>query len=423
MYSEMFKPDEPIIRSLLDIDFYKFTMGQLIYLLYPSVNTTFKLTNRTKSVRLAEEVRIEQLREELDHARTLRLSFKKTGQHYSRGTNEYQEKMFCEDYLAFLSELRLPEYELEKRDGQFHLEFPGIWAENTYWEIIGLEIVSELRNRALLEKMTRAEREALFKTGRLRLEEKIKKLKERPDITFIEFGTRRRFSKAWQDYVIQRLKEELPSSQFLGTSNTYFAKKHWLSPMGTYAHERDQTLAGIMDDGTNDWMEKAILQSLNEWWNMYGPGLSIALSDTFGTDFFLRVMTPEQARNWKGIRQDSGDPFKIGEKIIAFYKKHKVNPREKVIVFSDGLDIDLIFRLFDRFSERIKCVFGWGTNLTNDLGLRTISLVVKAIRANGRGLVKLSDNLAKVIGAPEDIKRYKSACDYDSSAVFTECKY
>jgi len=421
MYLEMFKPDEPIITSLFDIDFYKFTMGQMMCLLYPFVNATFGLTNRTKSVRLADEVRIEQLREELDYVRTL--SFNKTELRYLRGTNEYQERMFREDYLTFLGKLRLPEYELEKRDGQFYLEFPGIWAENTYWETIGLGIVSELRNRTLLEKMTRAEREAIFKTGRLRLEKKIKKLKERPDVTFIEFGTRRRFSKMWQDYVIQRLREKLPSSQFLGTSNTHLAMKYGLLPMGTSAHERDQIIAGIMDDGTDDWMIKAILKNLNEWWNMYGQGLSIALADTFGTDFFLRVMTPEQARHWKGIRQDSGDPFKIGEKIIAFYEKHMVNPREKMIVFSDGLDIDLLFKLFDSFSKRIKCTFGWGTNLTNDLGLRALSLVIKAIQANGRGLVKLSDNLAKAIGAPEDIERYKRACDYDSSTVFTECKY
>ncbi len=420
MFSEMFKPDEPIITSLLDIDFYKFTMGQLMCLLYPSVNTTFGFKNRTRDVHLADEVRIEQLREELDYVRTLR--FNKTELHYLRGTNEYQERMFREDYLMFLGKLQLPEYEMEKRDGQFHLEFPGIWAEDTYWETIGLGIVGELRNRALLEKMTRVERKAVFETGRLRLEEKIKKLKERPDVTFIEFGTRRRFSKAWQDYVIQRLREELPSIQFLGTSNTYLAMKHGLLPMGTSAHERDQTIAGIMDDGTDGWMIKAILQVLNEWWDMYGWGLSIALSDTFGTDFFLRIMTSEQACNWKGLRQDSGDPFEIGEKIISFYEKCDVDSREKMIVFSDGLDIDLIFRLADHFSKRIKCTFGWGTNLTNDLGLRTLSLVVKAIRANGRGLVKLSDKLAKAIGIPQDVERYKRACGYINTA-YKECRY
>lgn len=422
MFSEMFKTDEPIITSLLDVDFYKFPMGQMIQLLYPTIRATFGLTNRTKSVRLGDEICIEQVREELDYVRK-NVAANKTELHYLRGTNEYQERMFREPYLEFLGKLQLPEYELRKRsDGQIHLEFPGLWAEDTYWETMGLAIVNELRNRSILEKMTRAERNNVFKTGRLRLEEKIKKLKERPGITFIEFGTRRRFCKKWQEYVIQRLMEELPATQFLGTSNTYFAMKYGLLAMGTSAHELPMVLAGVFDDGTCNAPQKATEQVLKDWWDLYGFGLSIALPDTFGTDFFLKIMKSEQAVNWKGSRQDSGDPFVYGDKHIEFYRRCGIDPLNKLIVFSDGLDIDRIFAIDDYFRGRIKGTNGWGTDLTNDLGILPLSLVVKTIRANGRGLVKLSDNLAKAIGEPEDVERYKRICGY-TNTTYTTCRY
>jgi len=265
--------------------------------------------------------------------------------------------------------------------------------------------------------MTRSEREEVFKTGRLRLEEKIRRLKERPDITWIEFGTRRRFCKIWQEYIIQRFMESLPPTQFLGTSNTYLAMKYGLSSMGTSAHELPMVLAGVFDDGTCNAPQKATEQVLKDWWNLYGLGLSITLPDTFGTDFFLKIMTPEQAHAWKGSRQDSGNPFAYGNKYINFYRQCDVDPFTKLIIFSDGLDVDLIFKINDYFSKKIKCTFGWGTNLTNDLGIPALSLVIKAIRANDRGLVKLSDNLAKAIGTPEDIERYYI------NTTYTECKY
>jgi nicotinate phosphoribosyltransferase len=257
-------------------------------------------------------------------------------------------------------------------------------------------------------------------TGTLRLAEKINILRARPDITFSDFGTRRRFSRSWQEYVIRVLAQEIPG-QLLGTSNTAMAMQYGLLPMGTMAHELYMVMAGIMaeSDATIRASHNRVLQ---EWWEEYGWGLSIALTDTYGSDFFFRDMTTAQARAWKGLRQDSGDPLAFGEKAIAFYERHGIDPRDKLIVFSDGLDLGTIVKLADHFAGRIGVSFGWGTNLTNDLGFEALSLVIKVVEANGRRAVKLSDNLAKATGDAPDIERFKRIFGY-TVTTFEECKY
>jgi len=410
--------DKPIIKSLMDNDFYKFTMGQLVLHRYPDIMVLFRLINRTKKVRLADHIDIGQLREELDHARSLR--FGNSEIHYLRGTNEYSERMFKEDYLDFLTALQLPEYNLEVgSDGQLHLDFVGRWPVVMYWEILALAIVNELYFRSLTKNLTQLEKESIFATGILRLQEKINRLIEFPMITYCDFGTRRRFGREWQYYVISRLAQAFPRGQFLGTSNTWMAVLLNLLPMGTAAHELFMVLAAIA--GNDEAVRLSHNKVLQDWWDEYGWGLSIALTDTFGSDFFFQDMTAEQAKNWKGLRQDSGDPFKFGEKAIAFYKRHGINPKDKLIVFSDGLDLPTILHLATFFEGRIKTTFGWGTNLTNDLGFPTLSLIVKAMKANGRPTVKLSDNLAKALGELDEVMRYKKIFRY-TDAEYVECK-
>ena len=191
--------------------------------------------------------------------------------------------------------------------------------------------------------------------------------------------------------------------------------------MGTNAHEEDMAMSGIMH-GSDDEIRNSHQKVLQEWWEEYGWALSIALTDTYGTDFFFRDMTYEQARDWKGLRQDSGDPFKFGDKAIAFYQQHGIDPREKLLVFSDGLDVDTIIRLADYFAGRIKVTFGWGTNLTNDLGFPAISIIIKLLESNGYGTVKLSDNLAKAMGKPEDIERFKRIFGY-TGTTYEKVRY
>jgi nicotinate phosphoribosyltransferase len=395
----------PIIKSLLDIDFYKFTMGRLVFNWYREVPVKYTLQNRNSLVRLADYVQKRDLRRELDHVRTLR--FNNSELHFLRGTNEYGDRMFPEEYLDFLRNLQLPEYDLEQVDGSYRLEFPGAWSEAIYWETLALAIISELYCRSLMSPLSDFERDIVYARGKLRLAEKIKALREKPDVTFVDFGTRRRFSREWQFYVDRTLSSELPS-QFLGTSNTAAAMEYGLIPMGTSAHEMFMVMAGIMH-GSDDEIRSSHNHVLQDWWHEYGPGLSIALTDNYGTDFFFRDMTEEQARTWKGLRHDSGNPFDFGEKALAFYRNHGIDPREKMLIFSDGLDLDAIVSLADHFAGKIKVSFGWGTNLTNDLGLEPLSLVIKVIDANGNPAVKLTDNLSKASGRPADIERYTSS--------------
>ena len=407
-----------IITSLLDVDFYKFTMGQLVLHRYPDVLVRYAFKNRTSSVKISEFVSEEDLRHELDEARKLR--FNNSELHYLRGTNEYGGRMFEEDYLEFLRGFELPEYRLEVVDGELVIEVAGRWCETIYWETIILAIVNELYNDALMSRLSRFEREAVQAEGILRLKRKIKKLRAKPKLRFSEFGTRRRFSGEHQDYVVGVLVEEIPD-QLVGTSNVLLAMKHGLLPMGTSAHETPMAMTGIMH-GSDDEILASHNRALQDWWDEYGWGLSIALTDTFGTDFFFRDMTKEQAHDWKGLRQDSGDPMVFGKKALAFYEGHGVDPKDKLLIFSDGLDVDTMIRIHGEFSKAIGVTFGWGTNLTNDVGFAPLSLVVKIVEANGHGTVKLSDNMAKAIGSSEDIERFKRIFGH-TDTTFEECKY
>ena len=408
----------PIIQSLLDTDFYKFTMGYWVFKRYPDVPVRYAFKNRTARVQLAQYIDEAELRRELDHVRTLRVTSSEL--HYLRGINAYGNGIFSEGYLEFLKELRLPPYTLERVDGTFRLEFAGLWCEAIYWETLALSIINELYYCACLERLSAFERDAVFAAGTLQLTEKMKTLRSRSDITFSDFGTRRRFSRNWQEYVIRVLAQEMPG-QMLGTSNTAMAMQYGLLPVGTLAHEMYMVLAGVMAQ-SDDTIRASHNRVLQEWWEEYGWGLSIALTDTYGTDFFFRDMTAAQARAWKGLRQDSGDPMAFGEQAIAFYQRHGVDPHDKLIVFSDGLDLGTIIKLADHFAGRIRVSFGWGTNLTNDLGFEALSLVIKVIEANGHRTVKLSDNLAKATGEASDIERFRRIFGH-TVTTFEACRY
>lgn len=411
------------IESLLDTDFYKFTMGQLIFHRYRSVPVKFALTIRTKGVGYANIVSEEDLRRELDYARTLR--FTNNDLDYLRGTNEYGDRMFKEDYLDFLKNFQLPPYHLEKIGDSYQYEVAWPWAEALYCETVDLPIFNELYYRSLMRSLSRFEKEAVYARAKVLLADKLKFLKEHPGITFSDFGTRRRHSREWQDYVVGVLAEELPRKQFLGTSNVYFANKYGLIPMGTDAHERAMAMAGIMH-GSDDDIRASFVKTFTDWWDEYGWGLSIALIDTYGSDFIFNDTSGFGewiAKEWKGMRQDSGDPILWGEKAIQFYKRHGVDPREKIAIFSDSLDTKEMYELQQAFGERTKVTtFGWGTKLMNHFpDYRTLSMVIKLIEANGNEVAKLSDNIAKAIGKPEDIERFKKIFGY-SSDFYEECK-
>ena len=249
-------------------------------------------------------------------------------------------------------------------------------------------------------------------SGDIELSEKIKILNN-SSIKFVDFGTRRRFSRGWHKHIINTLISEIKNYNLLGTSNVYLAKEYNLKPMGTFAHELPMVIAGTEDNGSHSVtpIRKSHSIMLNKWYELYGETLSIALTDTFGSTFFFEDFK-DKAKIWKGLRQDSGDPFKFGHKAIKYYKDLGIDPKTKIIVFSDGLDINKISQLQNMFEGKIKIAFGWGTNLTNDRGIKPLSIVVKSVEANERPLVKLSDNLAKAIGDKHTMDRYKQAFGY-----------
>ncbi len=394
-----------IIESLLDLDLYKLTMGQLVFLQYPIVPVRYAFKNRTAKVQLPNHISESVLRAELDHVRSLSFTPEELKYLEEKPKTEDGTPIFCKYFLQFLAKLKLPPYELTNNGKEFILEFFGPWREAIYWETIALSIINELYYRSLTRSLGKFQEGVGRVAGVARLHMKISKLKDLPDIRFSDFGTRRRFSRQWQEDVVEICAKKL-KSQFVGTSNVALAMKHGLKPIGTFAHEMFMVMSGIFHEN-DDTIRRSHNQVLCDWWDLYGESLSIALTDTYGTDFFFRDMSADKAQAWKGLRQDSGCPFEFGEKAIAFYERLGIDPLQKMVVFSDGLNVETIIKLYKTFSARIRPAFGWGTNLTNDLGFEPLSLVVKAVEANGHGTVKLSDNLAKATGKPEDIERFK----------------
>jgi nicotinate phosphoribosyltransferase len=409
VYDHTWKLD-PVIRSLLDTDFYKLLMLQMIWGLYPQVDATFSLINRTRTVRLADEIDIAELRDQLDHARSLR--FSKKEMIWLAGNTFYGSKqIFRPDFLAWLSEFQLPEYELARRDGRFELRFHGRWTETSMWEIPALAIINELRSRATMRSMGPFSLDVLYARAKAKVWSKVERLRKLPDLRISDFGTRRRHSFLWQRWCVEALKEGLGDA-LTGTSNVKLAMDTDLEALGTNAHELPMVLAALAPD--DEALLEAPYQVLRDWNQYYGGNLLIVLPDTFGTESFLRG-APDWVADWTGFRPDSAPAIEGGERIISWWRERGRDPREKLLIFSDGLDVDTIEKAYHHFHGRVRMAFGWGTNLTNDFegcapveidSLNAISIVCKVSHANGRPAVKLSDNPEKATGAPEEIQRY-----------------
>ena len=409
VYNHTWKLD-PIIRSLLDTDFYKLLMLQMIWGLYPHVNATFSLINRTTSVRLADEIEEGELRAQLDHARALRFS-KKEMIWLAGNTFAGRKQIFEPEFLAWLENFQLPEYELRKRNGQYELTFAGRWVETTMWEIPALAIINELRSRAAMKQFGPFALDVLYARAKAKMWTKTERLKQFPDLKISDFGTRRRHSHLWQRWCVEALKEGIGES-FTGTSNVLLAMDTDLEALGTNAHELPMVLGALAT--SDEALRAAPYEVLQDWRSYYGGNLLIVLPDAFGTAAFLRD-APDWVADWTGFRPDSAPAIEGGEKIISWWKSKGKDPREKLIIFSDGLDVDMIIEAYRHFEGRVRMSFGWGTNLTNDFdgcapvptsGLKAISLVCKVTSANGRPAVKLSDNPEKATGDRREIERY-----------------
>jgi nicotinate phosphoribosyltransferase len=416
-YDHTFRID-PIVRSLLDTDFYKLLMQQMVLQRFPDTKVKFRLFNRNPAIRLADIIDIGELRAQLDHARTLRMDNRELI--WLAGNTFYgTEQMFKPAYIKWLSEFRLPEYELSVRDGQFFLEFDGSWAESMAWEIPALAIINELKARAGFADMSRFEIDVLYSRAKSRLWSKVERLRvlkneDEASLKVSDFGTRRRHGFLWQRWCIEAMREGIGEC-FTGTSNVKHAMELGLEAIGTNAHELPMVYAALAN--SDEELRESRYKVCEDWAEAYGSRLLIMLPDAFGTTPFL-LEAPEWLADWKGIRPDSKEPVEGVEEYIHWLRSRGRDPMEKVAILSDGMDIDSIENCVRRFRNRIGGTpIGWGTNLTNDFKdcsprggddrFKSLSLVCKVVEADGRPAVKLSDNPSKAIGVPEEVERYK----------------
>jgi nicotinate phosphoribosyltransferase len=430
---------DPVIRSLLDTDFYKLLMLQFIWKHFPKTQVEFSLFNRHPAVRIADIINIEEFKVQLQHVRGLH--FRKSELVWLAGNTFYGRRgIFEPAFLEWLEEdFRLSDYQFRVRDGQIQLTFEGPWSATTMWELYALAILDELKTRAQLKTLSEFGLDILYARAKTKLWNKIERLRGVPGLSVADFGTRRRHSFLWQEYVVVAMAANL-GSNFIGTSNAFLAHKHDLEAIGTNAHEIPMVIAALANDDVE--LKASQYKMLELWQQTYEGALRVMLPDTFGTTQFL-AQAPDWVADWTGQRVDSKDPYIAGDEYIEWLKARGRDPSEKLLIASDTLDVDTILGLQAYFGgtmakgvvpddfrnasdfhdpdkwtagQRIRLSAGWGTLLTNDFrgcnpndggGFDPIGLICKVSSVEGRPAVKLSDNYSKALGPPSEIERYR----------------
>lgn len=388
---------KPIVVSLLDTDLYKFNMNQVIFHKHTNLIGEYHFKCRNKGVVFTPEM-LEEINVQIDHLCSLR--FKKDELNYLRSI-----RFIKDDYVEFLR-LWHPIREYVEtslsEDGILTVKVNGPIFSCMQFEIYLLEIINEVYFRMNFNY------EDLRKSAEKRLNEKIKQFNDGTyTFKFAEFGCRRRLSREWEDVVVRRLTSE--TQNCVGTSNVYLAMKYNLTPIGTYAHEFVQMYQGI------DSIPLAYTNhyAMEDWYDEYKGDNGTALTDTLGTDLFLLDFNHSMVNNYTGVRHDSGDPYEWGEKIIAHYKKYGVDPKSKLLLFSDGLNFEKAQNLYNYFKDKTKVSFGIGTFCSNDTEEKALNIVIKLQYVNGRPVAKLSDTPGKTMCDDEDyIKYLKNSVDF-----------
>lgn len=382
-----------IIRSLLDTDLYKFTMMQAVLHQFPGAQVEYKFKCRSPGVQLAPY--IDEIQGEI--RQLCELHFTDDELAYMRGM-----RFIKSDFVDFLGLFKLNQKYIHLTpldNGEVDIRVRGPWLHTIMFEIPVLAIVSEVYYRNTQPGLDRAE-------GRRRLQSKIDLLKTPglEDLKIADYGTRRRFSLDWHREVLTTLQSQLGTEadgQITGTSNVLFAMELGMRPMGTMAHEYLQACQAL-----GPRLRDSQVFGFEKWAQEYRGDLGIALSDVYGMNAFLRDFDMYFCKLFDGARHDSGDPFQWGERMIAHYQANRVDPRTKVIIFSDGLTIPRCIELHERFRGRIQTAFGVGTNLTNDLGPDALQLVLKMIECNGQPVAKISDTPGKTMVEDEGYLAY-----------------
>ncbi|PLX82711.1 MAG: nicotinate phosphoribosyltransferase [Desulfuromonas sp.] len=372
-------PSSPIITSMLDQDLYKLTMLQVYYHWFQEADDTeFKFKCRTPGFDL--RTLAEAIMTELEHVCTLG---------FTREELKYLSSLpyLKKDFIDFLRIFRLdPDHiSIDTSGEHLDLRFRGPLIYITMFEIFALGIISELANRERFPEPDYGE-------GRRRLQEKIAQVKTHPETSgfmFTDFGTRRRFNKAWQREVVETFCKELPQN-FNGTSNLALARELGIRPIGTMAHEFLQACQAI-----GPRLIDSQKHALETWAKEYRGQLGIALTDVVGFDAFLQDFDLYFAKLFDGLRHDSGDPYWWTEKALEHYRKLGIDPRSKTLIFSDDLNIPKALRIYDTFKDQTRVGFGIGTNLTNDLGHKPLNIVIKMTRCRNHPVAKISDSAGK----------------------------
>lgn len=395
----------PCVISLLDTDLYKFNMNQVMFHKHTNLNGTYLFKCRNKDVKFTVEM-CNEINAQIDHLCTLTFT--------DEELNYLASLRFIKsDYIEFLRLWRpIRRYvtcwletdgwaENLTDEGELHIEVSGPLFSVMQFEIYLLEIVNEVYFRMKYDYIE------LVNSAKERLVGKMTGFRaDVYDFKFAEFGCRRRLSREWQDYVVSEL---IKDPHCVGTSNVYLAMKYGVTPIGTYAHEFVQMYQGV----PGIQMAYTNKVAMEEWFDEYQGDNGTALTDTLGTDLFLRDFTKLQALCYTGVRHDSGDPIEWGEKIIAHYEKLGIDPMTKTLLFSDGLDFDRAQSIYNHFKGRIKVSFGIGTYLSNDTYVNPLNIVIKLQYVNGHPVAKISDTPGKAMCQDEGYLEYlKSAVDY-----------
>ena len=377
-----------IIASLLDTDLYKFTMMQVVLHHFPGAQVEYRFKCRTPGIDLTPY--LNQIEREIIGLCSLRFTHREL--EYLRRLR-FVKSDFVDLLGLFQLDQRFISLTPAAAPGEIDIAIKGPWLHTILFEVPVLAIVSQVYFRETQPRPSLAE-------GRRRLDAKIAQINAVPDPEFriADYGTRRRFSRPWQDEVVRTLKEGV-GPKFVGTSNVKLAFDHSLTPLGTMAHEYMQACQAV-----GPRLRDSQVFAFNTWAREYRGDLGIALSDVCGMDAFLRDFDLFFCKLFDGVRHDSGDPFEWGEKLIAHYLRMRIDPRTKAMVFSDSLSVPLAQRLFEYFRGRSQTAFGIGTNLTNDLGYEPLAIVIKMTRCNGQPVAKISDEPSKTM-------------DYDPSYV------
>lgn len=393
---------EPIINSLLENDSYKFSMGQVIYHQFSDYKTTWSFKCRNQDVKFTDEM-INEIKNQIDHYCTLK--FTEDELSYLNNTMKWIKGSYI-DFLR-LWHPRSEDITISLNDGQLEIEAAGTWLNTSMYEIPILAIVNEVYFKFQYEY------DKLFDGFKQKLLDKVKDLNSsRYQLsTFSEFGLRRRLSGEAQKLVVETLADKSNSfyehSHFVGTSNVYLAKKFNLTPVGTMAHEF------IMCVGQGNHKHNPAYSNwfmMDSWVKEYGILNGIALTDTITTDCFLRDFQLTFATLFSGVRHDSGDPIKWGEKMISHYVSLGIDPHTKTLLFSDSLNFKRADELNKHFKDRINIAFGIGTYLSNDTFVDPLNIVMKVTRCNGQDVAKISDTSGKSLCKNKDYVNYLNRC-------------